>query len=509
MSLKIAIIDLEPRYPTTSTQHAMVRHGVLSVATAASQAGHDVSVFVESLNGFTLADLLRFDVVGASVTGSNLSRVKEIFCQIRSNRNDIWLIAGGPHATLLPTDVATFADLVVRDEGELTFVDILNAIEASQDFSEIEGISLIEAGGVIHHPRRSFLKTGLIAEDLTLIRGFKRKNRFRQLLAARKYTAATAASRGCPFPCSFCYENMIGGTGFRAYSATEMVNDIRKKKAFFGTKTFWLADSNFTTNRKHCLNVLQALIDADLGCKFSALCRVDVGRQPDMLKLMARAGFVNLVLGMEAIDNSLLQDLVKKQTVDDIQLAIEKIHEFGMCVTGLFMVGFDGDDANTPHRIASFCEDNKVDAFNLYCLSEYPNLPGKTLPRWRICETDLDYYTGHFVTTFPKLVRPSVLEGSTYDAYRSFYGVRKLLRSLVRRDWTALSFQLPLYFQVRKLERHSRVHQRRLEQIERPYYNSQGHLQERVLRENPVVNKSLPIDMLAGWEDAETVLAGI
>ena len=507
MALKVALIDVEPRFPTTSSQHAMVRHGVLAVATAASEAGHDVSVFVESLNGLALQRLLTFDVVGASVTGSNLSRVKEIFTGLRERCPDICLIAGGPHATLVPTDVAPFADVVVRDEGEITFSQILAALESSRDFSLIGGISRLQGDMVVHNPRRDFLRSGVINEDLQLLSGFRPRNRVRQILSGRKYTAYTAASRGCPFPCSFCYENMIGGTGFRASAASEFVNDVRRKAAFFGTRSFWLADSNFTTNRKHCMEILRALIEADLGCRFSALCRVDVGRQPDMLEMMARAGFINLVLGMEATDDSLLEDLIKKQTVDDIRLAIRRIHEFGMCVTGLFMIGFDGDDANTPHQIASFCENNQVDAYNLYCLSEYPNLPGRTLPRWRICEPDLDYYTGHFVTTFPKLVRPSVLEKSTYDAYRSFFSFRKVLASLSRRDWTAVSFQLPLYFQIRKLERFSRAHQRKLEQVETRYYDSEGRLNETFLRQNPVVSHPLPADMLAGWTDVEIASA--
>jgi radical SAM superfamily enzyme YgiQ (UPF0313 family) len=507
MPQKIALIDLEPRFPTTSSQHAMIRHGLLAVATAASRAGHEVSVFVESLNGVRLPELLQFDVVGASVTGSNLSRVKEIFAQIRFLRPDIFLIAGGPHATLIPTDVAPFVDIVVRDEGETTFVEILAALETPDKLQEIEGVSRMQGPNVVHQPRREFLRNGIIDEDVELIRGFSPKSRLRQLLSGRAYTAYTASSRGCPFPCSFCYENMIGGTGFRPNSAGELVNDIRRKISFFGTKRFWFADSNFTTNPRHCIDLLHALVDADLGCEFSALCRVDVGRQPEMLNLMKQAGFTSLVLGMEATDDSLLEDLIKKQTVDDILLAIQRIHEHKMCVNGLFMVGFDGDDADTPHRIASFCDEHGVDAFNLYCLSEYPSLPGRTLPRWRICESDLDYYTGHFVTTFPLLVPPSILERSTFDAYLSFYSLARAAASFVRRDFNALSFQLPLYFQVRRLERLSRLHQQRLKQIEEPYYDSHGRLRQDLLRQNPIVRDPLPVDMLAGWADPDTAFA--
>ena len=71
---------------------------MLAVGTAVKAAGYDVDVFVEAWNGVPASELHHYDVVGASVTGSNLSRVAALFSAIRRRSSKALLVAGGPHA---------------------------------------------------------------------------------------------------------------------------------------------------------------------------------------------------------------------------------------------------------------------------------------------------------------------------------------------------------------------------------------------------------------------------
>jgi radical SAM superfamily enzyme YgiQ (UPF0313 family) len=294
---------------------------------------------------------------------------------------------------------------------------------------------------------------------------------------------------------------MIGGTGFRRQPAEIFVENIRRQRDVFGVRHFWLADSNFTTNPKHCREVVSALLSADLGCTFSALCRVDVGERPELLAEMRGAGFETLVLGMEATDDTKLLDLKKKQSVEEIRRSIEVIHRAGMTVMGLFMIGFDEDDAGTADSIVDFCEENAVDYLSLYCLTEYPELPGRTLPRYRVCETDLDYYTGHYVTTFPLQLPPSELERTVFAALERFYRPTKLWSALGRKKPIELVKHLALYSQMLAMGAVSRRHQAKLRRIEAPYYGADGRLRLERLQAAPVVRHPLHPDVLAGWAD--------
>jgi hypothetical protein len=389
---------------------------------------------------------------------------------------------------------------VIRDEAEATVVELLDHLDRNVSLDKVAGISFRRDGQVVHNPRRLYLRGQSAVEDLTLLKGFHRRSRLGQLVRAERYCGYATTSRGCPFPCTFCYENMIGGTGHRVREIGSLVEDIRRKKEFFGVNRFWLADSNFTTNPAHAREVLRAIIRADLGCRFTALCRIDVGTHPDLLDLMRDAGVVTLSLGMEAIEDDRLASIEKRQTVAAIIRTVEEVHRRGIAAFGLFMVGFDGDTERTPGQLTSFCQRHGVDGLSIYCLTEYPALPGRTLPRYRICDPNPDYYTGHFVTTFPRDVRPSVLERAVFDAMLRFYHPRHWLTIAARADWHKFRFQLPLAIQFRRMARLSAHHQRYLARVEAPYYDRAGRLDEAALQRRPVVYPG-PVETLAAWSD--------
>ena len=501
MPLKLALVDLETALPCITSPLLMPRHGVLSVGTAAARAGHTVNVWVECLNGVDESDLLNSDVVGFAVTHPNLSRVAKLSYRIKQNSSSAYLIAGGPHATISPTEVLNFVDVVVRDEAEDTIVELLNCFGSGRPITNINGISYKKDGRVIHNPRRRYRVGGISGEDLDLLTNFDANARKASLARGQVLCGYANTSRGCPFPCTFCYENMIGGTGFRAGDTVSLIEDIRRKRSFFGTDRFWFTDSNFTTNARHAREVLEAIIHAKLDCRFSILSRVDIGSRPEILDLMRAAGVVELSIGMEAIDDERLASIEKRQTVASIIKAINELHLRQMTIHGLFMVGFDGDTDETPSKIAEFCRNYGVHDFNFYCLAEYPQLPGRTLPRYRICEMNPDYYTGHFVSTFPRDVRPSALERSVFDALVKFYDPR--IGSNSKRFENQLNIHAAQYLQVKRMQRISIEHQKQLAATEDRYYDNSGKLSEDFLRANPLLTYPIPPDTYANWQDPE------
>lgn len=508
MTLKVAIVDMEAALPAVCDLLLQPRRDVLAVGTAAAEAGHDVEVYVEILNGVPSKRLPEYDVVGAALSGPNFKSVQRFFEHVRQVNPQAKLVTGGPHASVSPNDALKFADVVVREEGEVTFVELLAAFEAHAPLDPIAGISFKRDGRVIHNPRRKFLQQIGTVHNLELLADFKRLSLPRQVMKYMgRYVGQVVASRGCPYPCTFCYENMLGGTGYRKHAIEPLIVDIRQKKAFFRTPEFQLADANFGANPKHTREVLRAIIDADLGCRFTALCRVDIGRHPDILELMKEAGFRSLALGLESLENSALASVQKRQTREEMVESIARIRSFGIEVFGLFMVGFDGDGESTPDSIVSFCQEHDICGMSMYCLTEYPGLPGRTIPRYRICEVDLDYSGAHFVNTFAKNVRPSTLERAIYRATLRFYSPQRVLASVFGKH-RGFAFQMGMYYIMRKLAKISKIHVRRLKEIEAPYYDSHNRLREDYLRAHPVLTEPLDNDLLADWEDAGEAEAG-
>ncbi len=501
MSQKVAIVDLSATLPAVCSLLLQPRTDILAVGTAAHEAGHEVEVFVDVLNGLPAKRLSEYDVIAAPVSGPNYNPVKQYFAGLKQINPDATLVAGGPFASVSPNDVLRIADVVVREEGEVTFVELLAALEADAPLDGIPGISFKRNGRVIHNSRRPFLSSPGTVQNLDLLIDFKPLSLPAQIIKyGGIYVGQVVASRGCPFPCSFCYENMLGGTGLRKHAIEPLIADIRQKRDFFNTREFQIADPNFGANPKHCREVLRAIVDADLGCRFTALCRVDIGRRPEILRLMKEAGFRSLALGIETLEDPDLASIEKRQTFAEIVESVARIRAAGIEVFGLFMLGFDDDTERTPETIVSFCKEHDICGLSMYCLTEYPGLPGRTIPRYRICETDIDYSGAHFVNTFPKKVRPSVLERALYEAVLRYYGPRAILAALSGNK-RGLIFQLGMYKIMRTLGNISKIHQRRLEEIEAPYYDSQDRLREDYLRAHPVLTEPLEENLLADWSD--------
>jgi radical SAM superfamily enzyme YgiQ (UPF0313 family) len=94
-----------------------------------------------------------------------------------------------------------------------------------------------------------------------------------------------------------------------------------------------------------------------------------------MLDLMRRAGFIELALGIEFLDDESFVDYGKKSTRDDIVRAIANIRAHGIGVRGLFIVGTDHDRRGVGRRIARFVAENGIHGALVQSMFFTPALP--------------------------------------------------------------------------------------------------------------------------------------
>ena len=71
------------------------------------------------------------------------------------------VVYGGPHATFTAADTLkniSSIDVIVRGEGEVTFLELVRAIEAKTDFKNITGISYRKEGKIFHNGDRPLIE---------------------------------------------------------------------------------------------------------------------------------------------------------------------------------------------------------------------------------------------------------------------------------------------------------------------------------------------------------------
>ena len=155
------------------------------------------------------------------------------------------------------------------------------------------------------------------------------------------------------------------------------MEDIRQSIAFFDEKHFrpvkdlWITDDNFFADREWAVSVLQAIIDSGIHYRFNVQARYEVGFDDEMLELLKKAGFFELDMGIEFIDDKSFATYHKKSTKDEIIRSIQNIRRHGLSVRGLFILGSDDQEKGGGGSAGGLCDQEQdsgsVDPVHVFC----------------------------------------------------------------------------------------------------------------------------------------------
>jgi anaerobic magnesium-protoporphyrin IX monomethyl ester cyclase len=295
------------------------------------------------------------DVVGLSVMTFQRRTAAGIMALVRALRPRARIVVGGYDPSLAPeayVDLAGGAvDFIVRGEGEITFRDLLRALEGGGDLAGIAGLSYRNGPGFRHNPDRPVggLEDGVI----------RLPNRAARVLTG--YTLVgrpvdvVETSRGCTFDCSFCSIIEMRGRNFHTYSFDRVLADIRDARAH-GARSIFLVDDNITLNVRRFEALCRALIEAglaDLEYLVQAMTSAIANHGETLAPLMRQAGFRYVFLGIENIledDLQFLRASAKNRSREDGRppgnatlKAIDYLHRNRMYVVGGLIVGNPDD----------------------------------------------------------------------------------------------------------------------------------------------------------------------
>src|SRR3989338_476922 len=251
-------------------------------------------------------------LIGLSCLTAGSARAYELAGWIKMENPEAIIVYGGVHATVMPEEAFAkgAADVVVRNEGEDTFYELIRGYEFGGNLEDIKGITFLRNGKIVHNPPRPVIK------DLNTLptfpyhlfeRDFKRYD-FGNVLT----------SRGCPFECIFCSQRSISGRSYRYRSAENVIKELDLLIYKYGQRNIVFNDDNFVVNRKHVFEVCEMIIARKYpkGISFQAMARGDMV-DIEMLKLMKRAGFKTISYGLETGSERLMKLIKKKLTTAD------------------------------------------------------------------------------------------------------------------------------------------------------------------------------------------------
>src|SRR5579859_1273940 len=195
----------------------------------------------------TVERLIReFDpqVLGMSVMTFQRKTALKIAALARSIKPEIRIAVGGYDPSLAPEaykETGSGIDFIVRGEGEITFRELLRAIESGENYEGIAGLSYFGKDGWRDNASRAV--HSLDGDEIRL------PDRKARILGGYtmlgRQVDVIETSRGCTFDCSFCSIIQMRGRNFHTYSFERVLADIRDARAH-GAKCIFLVDDNIT-----------------------------------------------------------------------------------------------------------------------------------------------------------------------------------------------------------------------------------------------------------------------
>ncbi|MBI4208252.1 MAG: hypothetical protein HY538_00915 [Deltaproteobacteria bacterium] len=197
---------------------------------------------------------------------------------------------------------------------------------------------------------------------------------------------------------------------------------------------------------------------------------------------MKKAGVLWIFMGVESISNDTLDHFDKRQTIEKVRKSIDMIRRHGMHVCASFVLGSDDDTKDTWRKNIQFAQESGATWVMLNILTDFHNGQEEELiPSHRVFQKNWDYYTTHFVTHYPKYMRPSELERKVIDGYRLFFSWRNILTNLLKGRVGAAFFQLYRSIVMKPHLREMEAYIPQLKQIEEDMYDASDHLMEEKL----------------------------
>jgi anaerobic magnesium-protoporphyrin IX monomethyl ester cyclase len=313
---------------------------------------------------------VRYDIVGIYFDTMSYGTGIKIAQWLR--QSGVFVIAGGPHATILPETLLEYVDVVVLGEGERTFAEILQKKE-SLDLSDVKGIIYKKNGEVVQNPPREPI------DDLDSVCFPER-----HLLDMNNYMAAwhyldildmgikgttVVASRGCPFSCTYCQPTLfkIFGKRPRMRGARNIIEEIKELKKNYDIKGIFFHDDTLTANKSWLNELCDRLIMDSMDILWACNARADM-QDDDMFRKMHRAGLRYMHVGVESGNQRILDEIYRKKIrLDDIEKTIACAKKAGIRAGCFFMLGAPTETRDELKQTIRFASSLDIDeaTFNI------------------------------------------------------------------------------------------------------------------------------------------------
>ena len=390
--MRKSIIFINPPYERIAPGYSFIKTmtskvpalGLLHLAAQVRQDGYSPTIIESDVQGLSAAQVAARVIhakpayVGITLFTVGVWLASELSRRIKAVCPDIIILVGGPHISSMGLEtMQRFPefDIAVIGEGETILSQLLARLDAGQSPADVPNL-IYRENGQIRSTRRQSIRSPM--DDLPmpawdLLPGFPRAYTPAVYSYPRGPVGTIAASRGCPFHCSFCDTSTFGAE-VRAYSPLNVFQQMLYLQKRWGVNHVLFVDDLFVASPKRTRELCRLIIENRLKMTWTCSARVDCVKPP-LLRLMKQAGCWEIEFGLETGSNELLKKMEKQARVERGEQAVNWTHEAGIRTKGLFMLGYPGENMETIKLTKALVKRLPMHVMNLTKFTPYPGSP--------------------------------------------------------------------------------------------------------------------------------------
>lgn len=405
-------------------------HGLLTLTTIVKKVIDDTFMYSESISKIRWDDVLDANIVFIGIFTFSAVRGYELACFIKEH-SDAIVVMGGLHAAMNYTEAVNYCDYVLLGEGDESILEFIDSIRKDNTI-DFPGVAYLKDKEIVHTGNR------MPPENINTIPNRNLLYRYKKMAGHNTLWPQVHASRGCPHNCDYCAVVRHFGRNVRTLTPDNVVEDIKQAIDFHDqrkiprfSRMLWITDDNFFADRDWAVSVLNAIIDSGIKYSFTIQARYEVGFDDEMLNLLKKAGFFEVAMGIEFLEDEAFKEYHKKSSYDEIVRSIQNIQNHGLNVRGLFIVGADNHTKGVGNRIADFVIKYDIHGILIQSMYFVPGTPVYEANKNKLIHENWSKYNGNVVHN-PQNINPYDLQQEIIHASRKIYSVKRLLYAVFK-----------------------------------------------------------------------------
>ena len=294
------------------------------------------------------------DIVSISALTPTMGVALDSADKIKQVKPDTIVVLGGYHPTFEYESVLEepSVDVVVRGEGEYTFLELVQTIESGGDLKNVDGLAFYDRddNSLVVTPDRPVIEN-LDELPFPAFHLFP-MDKYR-ILNITTNVATIITTRGCPMQCSFCSSAALHGHKLRRRSYENVVDEIELRLKLENIDTIAFMDDTFTLNKKFVKDLCAEIKRRNLEFWWGCTSRVDT-LDEELLQIMKDAGCITLFIGVESADQQMLEKMNKNITISKTENAFKLARKVGIRTIASCVIGMPEDTKKSIHQTIDF-----------------------------------------------------------------------------------------------------------------------------------------------------------